>query len=111
MAKLYTLDNKLLTETPEIRIGEKVYAVDNRKSTVSKITGMMKHGDGAENGDEKADEGLKLALGEKAFREIDAMNLPFPAYQRLFELVMAAMTGEEVEAVEKRFQDTGKNAD
>lgn len=30
MGKLYTLDGKLLTETPEIRIGEKVYPVDNR---------------------------------------------------------------------------------
>lgn len=30
MGKLYTLDGKLLTETPEIRIGEKVYPVDSR---------------------------------------------------------------------------------
>ena len=29
MGKLYTLDGKLLTETPEIRIGEKVYPVDS----------------------------------------------------------------------------------
>ena len=28
MGKLYTLDGKLLTETPELRIGEKVYPVD-----------------------------------------------------------------------------------
>lgn len=25
MGKLYTLDGKLLTETPEIRVGEKIY--------------------------------------------------------------------------------------
>ena len=31
MGKLYTLDGKLLTETPEIRIGEKVYPVDSRQ--------------------------------------------------------------------------------
>lgn len=37
MGKLYTLDGKLLTETPEIRVGEKIYPVDNRKKTVTKI--------------------------------------------------------------------------
>lgn len=30
MAKIYTLDGKLLTERPEIRIGDKIYAVDDR---------------------------------------------------------------------------------
>ena len=37
MGKLYTLDGKLLTETPEIRIGEKVYPVDSRQKTVKKM--------------------------------------------------------------------------
>ena len=27
MGKLYTLDGKLLTETPEIRVGEKIYQI------------------------------------------------------------------------------------
>ena len=30
MAKMYTLDDKLLASSPEIRIGDKVYPVDNR---------------------------------------------------------------------------------
>ena len=30
MAKMYTLDEKLLAGVPEIRIGEKVYKVDDR---------------------------------------------------------------------------------
>ena len=40
MGKLYTLDGKLLTETPEIRIGEKVYPVDSRQKTVKKILAL-----------------------------------------------------------------------
>ncbi len=36
MGKLYTIDGKLLTNTPEIRIGDKVYPVDSRTSTVKK---------------------------------------------------------------------------
>ena len=34
MGKLYTIDHKLLTETPEIRIGDKVYEVEDRQKTV-----------------------------------------------------------------------------
>lgn len=30
VGKLYTLDQKLLTNTPEIRIGEKIYPIDDR---------------------------------------------------------------------------------
>ena len=40
MGKLYTLDGKLLTETPELRIGEKVYPVDSRQKTVKKILAL-----------------------------------------------------------------------
>ena len=72
MGKMYTLDKKLLCGSPEIRIGE-----NDSKGDV-----------------EKVDEALELAFGEK-FKEIDEMDLSFAAYQKLFELVIAAMTGEE----------------
>ena len=39
--KLYTIDDKLLTERPEIRIGEKVYPVDDRQKTVEKIMQLV----------------------------------------------------------------------
>lgn len=101
MSKLYTLDGKLLTETPEIRVGEKIYPVDNRQKTVRKLMALD-----VEKADLSAqiDAALKLAFGPEAFREIDGMDLPFPAYQKLFELVMAAVTGEEPEEIEARFQ-------
>ena len=97
MAKLYTLDGKLLTDTPEIRIGDKIYPVDNRQKTVKKIMTLSVSGESAEASMEKLDEALRLALGTKAFREIDEQDLPFPAQQKLFELIMAAVTGEEPE--------------
>lgn len=103
MAKLYTLDQKLLTDTPEIRIGEKIYAVDNRQKTVKKIQAASREIDGADpyTGIDKV---LELALGPTAAKEIDEMDLPYPAYQRMFELVMAAVTGEEPEKISERFQ-------
>lgn len=101
MGKLYTLDEKLLVGTPEIRVGDKVYPVDDRQKTVKKL---MKLTEGEKSTAESMDQVLKLAFGEKAAREIDERNLPFPAYQKLFELVIAAMTGEEPEEVSARFQ-------
>lgn len=91
MGKMYTLDKKLLCSSPEIRIGEKVYPMDDRKNTVIKVTKLFNDSKGDV---EKVDEALELAFGEK-FKEIDEMDLPFAAYQKLFELVIAAMTGEE----------------
>lgn len=103
MAKLYTLDNKLLTDTPEIRIGEKIYAVDNRTKTVKKIQAVSKD-ISAENPYSSMDEVLKLAMGEKAAKEINDMDMPYPSYQQMFELVMAAVTGEDPEEIAGRFQ-------
>ena len=93
MAKLYTLDEKLLTDTPEIRVKDKLYLVDNRQKTVRKLMQINTDQMDGSQVSEQMDQTLKLALGEAAFAEIDKMDLPFPAYQKLFELVMAAMTG------------------
>lgn len=103
MAKLYTLDHKLLTDTPEIRIGEKIYAVDNRQKTVKKIQEAAKdiQKDDPYTGIDKV---LELSLGAKAAKEIDEMDMPYPAYQKMFELVMAAVTGEDPETIAGRFQ-------
>ena len=91
MGKMCTLDKRLLCGSPEIRIGEKVYPVDDRKNTVIKVTKLFNDSKGDV---EKVDEALELAFGEK-FKEIDEMDLSFAAYQKLFELVIAAMTGGE----------------
>ena len=94
MGKLYTLDDKLLIGGPEIRIGDKLYPVDDRKKTVDKII---------EANDDS--EVLKLAFGAKAYKEIDDMNMPYPAYAKLVKLVVAAVIGEEEEDIESRFQE------
>jgi hypothetical protein len=108
MGKLYTLDSKLLIGTPEIRIGEKVYPVDDRQKTVKKLIKLTEDKDKAL---ENMDEAMKLAFGEKAFKEIDGMDLPYPAYQKLFELVMAAITGEDPDEIAARFQEAGQSAE
>lgn len=102
MAKMYTFDNKLLCGSPEIRIGDKVYPIDDRTSTVKKVLKIFndKKNDNLDN----ADETLKLAFG-KNYSEISAMDMPFSAYQNLVEIVVSAMTGEEPKKTEKSFPD------
>lgn len=102
MGKLYTLDSKLLVGSPEIRIGEKVYPIDDRQKTVKKL---MKMTADTKTAADNIDEVIKMAFGAKAAKEIDEMNMPFAAYQQLFELVVAAMTGEDPEEVSTRFQE------
>ena len=104
MGKHYTLDQKLLTHTPEIRIGEKIYPIDDRTKTVMKATKL----DTANV--ENVSKILELALGQKAAKEVEEMNLPFAAYQQLLEIIIAAMTGEEPEAVSARFQEAKEAA-
>ena len=102
MAKLYTLDDKLLTEVPEVRVGDKVYPVDNRQKTVMAIQRAMEQTDADPAAQMSA--ALRLALGEQAERELAARDLPYPAVQALFALVLAAVTGEGAEAVQRRFR-------
>lgn len=102
MAKLYTLDDKLLTEVPEVRVGDKVYPVDNRQKTVMAIQRAMEQTDAEPAAQMSA--ALRLALGEQAERELAERDLPYPAVQALFALVLAAVTGEEAEAVQRRFR-------
>ncbi len=40
--KLYTIDNALLTECPEIRIGDKVYPLDDRQKTAEKVMNLFR---------------------------------------------------------------------
>lgn len=114
MGKLYTLDNKLLVETPEIRVGEKVYAVDNRQKTVLKIQKVSEGMTGPDATPDKANtamqEIMKLAFGPQAAKEIDGLNMPYPAYQRLFALLMAAVTGEDEDEYDARFRQAQAEA-
>ena len=102
MGRLYTLDEKLLVDTPEVRIGDKIYAVDDRAKTMKKLNREI--GALEDQSDEVISKAFEIALGKKAAHEIAQMELHFPAYKRAFELVMAAMTGEDPEAVAARFQ-------
>lgn len=99
MAKIYSTDGKILTgdNFPQLQIKDKLYPVDNRQSTYMKINKAIENKEGD-------DAILKLALGEKGYKDVIEMDLRVPEYKNLIIFIMAAIEEVEFEEVEKRFQ-------
>lgn len=99
--KMYTLDDKLLTDVPEVRIGDQMYPVDNRAKTVKKL---MKELNKIKDGDDSVIDSDEMiigaAFGKKAKQILD-MNLPYKAQAVIAEMAMSAMTGEDYEPENK----------
>ena len=103
MGKIYTLDPDLLNGRSEIRIGDKLYPVDDRLATVEEITALQKKADGEDI--KLMTDAVHLALGDKAFKALKMEAMPFAACQKLLSLIMAAITGQEPEEIEGRFPE------
>jgi len=98
---LYGIDNAALAEKPEIRLGDRIYKVDNRMSIFANITRELR-----ERGEDESELSviLRNALGQAAYDEIAAQDLPFPIMRRLVVLAMAAVQGIGEDEAERRFQ-------
>lgn len=82
---------------PQLKIGDKLYLVDDRKSTWDKIQQVQEKG-----GDSVDAEILTLALGENAVAElINNSDITVSGYTNLSFYVMAAITGEDYEDLKK----------
>lgn len=97
--KILTGDNH-----PQLKIGDKLYLVDDRKSTWDKIQAVQ-NDDTVENKDEAI---LILALGEEAVKEICNESITFSGYTSLTFFVMSAITGEDYEEL-RRAAKNAKN--
>ena len=100
MAKMYTVDGKLLVEKNAVQIGDKIYAVDDRVATVKKIQAVT--------GDDADKQILELALGKAAVKELDIDNMRFPVFSALMSKVMAAVTDEDEDEFDARFREAAK---
>lgn len=82
---------------PQLKIGDKLYLVDDRKSTWNKIQQVQKRG-----GDNVDAEILALALGKEAVAElVNNSDISVSGYTNLSFYVMAAITGEDYEDLKK----------
>lgn len=102
MGKRYAIDKALLTEKPEIEIGNKIYVVDDRLTTFEKLNKALEKAK-----DNEFDVIFANFLGEAAAKEIKEMDLSFAATQKLSAYIMAAVQDITVEEAEARFQKFG----
>jgi hypothetical protein len=90
---------------PSLKIGDKVYVVDDRKSTWDKIQATQSNPN-TKDADTAA---LELALGKEALKEIMEADggITLEGFQNLTFYVMAAITGQDYETLKK--EATRKN--
>lgn len=91
---------------PQLKIGDKLYTVDNRQSTWDKIQKTQANEELSI--EEKNDEIFELALGAEASKEIKEMDLPVENYNYLTFCVMGAIIGEDPKELQKLSKETAR---
>ena len=81
---------------PSLKIGDKLYTIDDRKSTMDEIRKMQQSNEG-----DKDYKILELAMGKDNAKEILAMDLTFQGYQNLTFYIMSAITGVSYEKLKE----------
>lgn len=84
---------------PQLKIGDKLYTVDNRQSTWDKIQEVQSNVE--LSNEEKTDKVYELSLGIDAAKEIKEMDLPVENNVFLSYCVMGAITGEDPKELQK----------
>lgn len=106
MAKKYDIVARLnaRNERPFIKITDDLTVeVDNSKTTALHFMAIEK--DEELNDIERIDKMIEVAVGKKAFKEIEKLNLTLPAYEIIFEAITASLAGEDLEEVKERFPE------
>ena len=87
---------------PQLKVAGELYTVDNRQSTWDKIQKVQM--DETLDEKEKTRKIYELALGEKATKEIEALDMPVESNIYFSYCVMGAITGEDP----KKLQELAK---
>lgn len=100
--RIIDTENKILTgdNHPGLKIGEKVYIVDDRKKILDKINDIQT--DVTLSQPEKENKIFELALGVNEAREILDMDLTVEGYINLTYYVLAAITGKSYEEIKEQ---------
>lgn len=77
---------------PQLKIGDKLYTVDNRQSTFDKIQEIQN--DVTLTDKEKQEKTYELALGKEEAKEINELDLSVESNVYLSFCIMGAITGQ-----------------
>ncbi len=104
MTKIIDTEGKIISGDgrPQLKIGDKLYTVDDRRSTWKKIQKIQEDSSVAEPDEEI----IRLALGEKAANELlNDDSLTFSGFNELTFYIMAAITGEDYEDLKREAKE------
>ncbi|MCX7924129.1 MAG: hypothetical protein N3B21_19290 [Clostridia bacterium] len=99
MAKIINISDKLNNEKSKIVVGTKEYAVNDGIATVTKFEEMA-----ATNSVSKITEAIKLAIGDKAAKELKVDEMSVGNMKVLMIAIFAAMLDIEYDDAEARFR-------
>ena len=102
MNNFYTVSSEQLKNNDKkmimkINDEEKIFTIDTRFSTYEKILAALEAG--------QIKKSIELAIGAKAVKEIDKMDLTFEGYMNIVKTIQAAITGVAPEKVEEFFRN------
>lgn len=110
MAKIITTDGNILSDGfPQIQIGDRLFRVDNRKSTYDKIAKEIEANTKKEPDKRKTEEKIimELTLGKEATKDVEEMDLSVNGYINLVIYIQAAIFDTSFEDAKARFQKEG----
>lgn len=102
MNNFYTVPSALLQNNDKkmimmINDEEKIFTIDTRFSTYEKILAALEAG--------QIKKSIELAIGVKAVKEIEKMDLTFEGYMTVVKTIQAAITGIAPEKVDDFFRN------
>ena len=100
---MYSIPQELIEKSPEIRIGDKIYKIDNKLSTFLRI---LKRLDSEKAENNELNIIIGEALGKKALEEIVSADLPYTIMHEIIIIILAAIQGLEIEEARSRFKKT-----
>jgi hypothetical protein len=101
---MYQISEGKLQGRPELRIGDKIFAVNNRLSVFRQINNLLKSE--ADSGLSELEIVIGCALGIEARDEIFEMDLPYAVMEEIVITILAAMQDLSVEEAKRRFRGT-----
>lgn len=107
MSKSYDIVERLANKNirPTIKVNDELTVKVNTSKTTALMLFALADDKTITEG-ERIDKMFLATIGEDQYEKVKALDLSFEAETFLMEIITAAITGEDQEEVEKRFQES-----
>jgi len=96
---MYTIDSERMKSRPELRLGDRVFAVDDRLSVFEQMNRRIREG-----GDSEFEVIIGMALGAEALAAILEMDLGYAVMRDIVVNILAAIQGLPEDEARARFR-------